>query len=86
MTGGRNPALRNRALANGPASGVLTRRRLGCDAQVNSDRDPLIARAETEVRRGGMGVKISPHKRGAERLPYLRNGRRLTVPRSPLAL
>ena len=31
-----------------------------------------------------MGIKISPHKRGAERLPNLRNGRRLTVPRSPL--
>ena len=33
-----------------------------------------------------MGSKISLHRRGAERLPNLRNGRRLTVPRSPLLL
>jgi|RhiMetdeSRZDD1v2_1073273.scaffolds.fasta_scaffold106514_2 hypothetical protein len=28
-----------------------------------------------------MGIKISPHKRGAVWLPYLRNGRGRSVPR-----
>jgi hypothetical protein len=30
-------------------------------------------------------ASISPHKRGAERLPILRNGRGRSVPRSPLS-
>jgi hypothetical protein len=38
--GGDN-AREARVGANGPASGVLTRGRLGCDAQVNSDEAPF---------------------------------------------
>ena len=65
---------------NGPASGVLTRGRLGCDAQVNSD-DGSKPGAETEVRRRGMGIKISP-QRGAERLPTKKGSRPLGAPQS----
>src|SRR5262249_17497498 len=76
---------------------VLTRRRLGCDAQVNPAVGPRRpSRAGTEVRRGGMGIKISPRAErraalfletdasfGAPPVPSCGGRPSLTCPRAP---
>ena len=71
---------RTRRQGNGPASGVLTRGRLGWKLPGQSAAS-LPGAPEPEVRRRGMGIKISP-QRGAARLPKKNRTQALGAPQS----